>query len=86
MILSTIALQILLKGANGDELKKVKHVVQYGVFAAYHLALETSFLADEGASLPSITIKPPGVPLPDKPSHVKTPILPNSVSHQQKII
>ncbi|XP_057548776.1 1-phosphatidylinositol-3-phosphate 5-kinase FAB1B-like isoform X2 [Amaranthus tricolor] len=43
---------ILLRGANGDELKKVKHVVQYGVFAAYHLALETSFLADEGASLP----------------------------------
>ncbi|KAK8645012.1 hypothetical protein V6N13_118868 [Hibiscus sabdariffa] len=33
---------ILLKGANGDELKKVKHVVQYGVYAAYHLALETS--------------------------------------------
>ena len=30
----------------------MKHVVQYGVFAAYHLALETSFLADEGASLP----------------------------------
>ena len=26
--------QILLRGANGDELKKVKHVVQYGVFAA----------------------------------------------------
>ncbi|KNA25952.1 hypothetical protein SOVF_001970 [Spinacia oleracea] len=43
---------ILLRGANVDELKKVKHVVQYGVFAAYHLALETSFLADEGASLP----------------------------------
>ncbi|KAK9734382.1 hypothetical protein RND81_04G136200 [Saponaria officinalis] len=43
---------ILLRGANGDELKKVKHVVQYGISAAYHLALETSFLADEGASLP----------------------------------
>uniref|UniRef100_A0A803M9P3 1-phosphatidylinositol-3-phosphate 5-kinase n=1 Tax=Chenopodium quinoa TaxID=63459 RepID=A0A803M9P3_CHEQI len=43
---------ILLRGADRDELKKVKHVVQYGVFAAYHLALETSFLADEGASLP----------------------------------
>ncbi|KAL2555058.1 1-phosphatidylinositol-3-phosphate 5-kinase FAB1B [Forsythia ovata] len=41
---------ILLRGANGDELKKVKHVVQYGVFAAYHLALETSFLADEGTN------------------------------------
>ncbi|XP_026440763.1 1-phosphatidylinositol-3-phosphate 5-kinase FAB1B-like isoform X2 [Papaver somniferum] len=43
---------ILLRGANGDELKKVKHVVQYGISAVYHLALETSFLADEGASFP----------------------------------
>lgn len=43
---------ILLKGASGDELKKVKFVVQYAVFAAYHLALETSFLADERATLP----------------------------------
>lgn len=61
--------QILLKGANGDELKKVKHVVQYGVFAAYHLALETSFLADEGATLPELPLKSPiTVALPDKPS------------------
>ncbi|KAF5732083.1 hypothetical protein HS088_TW18G00772 [Tripterygium wilfordii] len=45
---------IFLRGASSDELKKVKHVVQYGVFAAYHLALETSFLADEGASLPEL--------------------------------
>ncbi|KAG0450341.1 hypothetical protein HPP92_026955 [Vanilla planifolia] len=60
---------ILLKGANGDELKKVKHVIQYGVFAAYHLALETSFLADEGASLPELPLKSPiTVALPDKPS------------------
>ena len=60
--------QILLKGANGDELKKVKHVIQYGVFAAYHLALETSFLADEGASLPELPLKSPiTVALPDKP-------------------
>lgn len=43
---------ILLKGASGDELKRVKFVVQYAVFAAYHLALETSFLADERATLP----------------------------------
>ncbi|GMH17561.1 hypothetical protein Nepgr_019402 [Nepenthes gracilis] len=48
---------ILLRGANGDELKKVKHVVQYAVFAAYHLALETSFLADEGAFLPELPPK-----------------------------
>nr|GFB46655.1 1-phosphatidylinositol-3-phosphate 5-kinase FAB1B-like [Tanacetum cinerariifolium] len=57
---------ILLRDANGDELKKVKHVIQYGVFAAYHLALETSFLADEGASLldlplnSSLTVALPG--------------------------
>lgn len=44
--------QIVLRGAHGDVLKKVKAVVQYAVFAAYHLALETSFLADEGATLP----------------------------------
>ncbi|PKA65141.1 1-phosphatidylinositol-3-phosphate 5-kinase FAB1B [Apostasia shenzhenica] len=54
---------------NGDELKRVKHVIQYGVFAAYHLALETSFLADEGASLPELPLKSPiTVALPDKPS------------------
>ncbi|KAI4329029.1 hypothetical protein L6164_021336 [Bauhinia variegata] len=58
---------ILLKGADKDELKKVKHVVQYGVFAAYHLALETSFLADEGASLPDLPLNSPiTVALPDK--------------------
>lgn len=54
-----------------DELKKVKHVVQYGVFAAYHLALETSFLADEGASLPELPLNAPlTVALPDKSSSV----------------
>ncbi|XP_015882443.3 putative 1-phosphatidylinositol-3-phosphate 5-kinase FAB1C [Ziziphus jujuba] len=46
---------VLLKGASREELKKVKHVVQYAVFAAYHLSLETSFLADEGATLPKMT-------------------------------
>ncbi|KAL2555055.1 1-phosphatidylinositol-3-phosphate 5-kinase FAB1B [Forsythia ovata] len=62
---------ILLRGANGDELKKVKHVVQYGVFAAYHLALETSFLADEGASLPELLLNSPiTVALPDKSSTI----------------
>ncbi|CAI9767100.1 unnamed protein product [Fraxinus pennsylvanica] len=59
---------ILLRGANGNELKKVKHVVQYGVFAAYHLALETSFLADEGASLPELPLNSTiTVAFPDKP-------------------
>ncbi|KAI7728344.1 hypothetical protein M8C21_001822 [Ambrosia artemisiifolia] len=62
---------ILLRGASGDELKKVKHVVQYGVFAAYHLALETSFLADEGASLPELPLNAVlTVALPDKPSNI----------------
>uniref|UniRef100_A0A7N0TLC9 1-phosphatidylinositol-3-phosphate 5-kinase n=2 Tax=Kalanchoe fedtschenkoi TaxID=63787 RepID=A0A7N0TLC9_KALFE len=45
---------VLLKGASREELKKVKHVVQYALFAAYHLSLETSFLADEGASIPKM--------------------------------
>ncbi|XP_039018763.1 1-phosphatidylinositol-3-phosphate 5-kinase FAB1A-like isoform X2 [Hibiscus syriacus] len=62
---------IMLNGASGDELKKVKHVVQYGVFAAYHLALETSFLADEGAALPELPLKSPiNVALPNKPSSI----------------
>lgn len=66
---------ILLKGASGDELKKVKHVIQYGVFAAYHLALETSFLADEGASLPELPLKSPlTVALPDKPLSISRSI------------
>ncbi|KAF8407677.1 hypothetical protein HHK36_006812 [Tetracentron sinense] len=49
---------VLLKGTCREELKKVKHVVQYAVFAAYHLSLETSFLADEGAILPKIPLNP----------------------------
>lgn len=66
----------MLKGANGDELKKVKHVVQYGVFAAYHLALETSFLVDEGATLPELPLKSPIIAaLPDKPSSADRSIL-----------
>lgn len=47
---------VLLKGVCREELKKVKHVIQFAVFAAYHLSLETSFLADEGASLPKMTL------------------------------
>lgn len=31
--------------------------MQYAVFAAYHLSLETSFLADEGATLPKVIVK-----------------------------
>ncbi|ESQ28102.1 hypothetical protein EUTSA_v10018002mg [Eutrema salsugineum] len=52
---------VVLRGSSREELKKVKHVIQYAVFAAYHLSLETSFLADEGASLPKIRLKQPGM-------------------------
>ncbi|CAH9118606.1 unnamed protein product [Cuscuta europaea] len=62
---------VLLRGGKSDELKKAKHVVQYSVFAAYHLALETSFLADEGASLPEFPLGSPiTVALPDKTSTI----------------
>ena len=65
----------MLRGAPGDELKKVKHVVQYGIFAAYHLALETSYLADEGASLPELPLKSPiAVALPDKQLNISRSI------------
>ncbi|XP_008800770.2 putative 1-phosphatidylinositol-3-phosphate 5-kinase FAB1C isoform X2 [Phoenix dactylifera] len=50
---------VLLRGTCLEELKKVKHVVQFASFAAYQLSLETSFLADEGATLPKIPLKPP---------------------------
>ncbi|XP_047330864.1 putative 1-phosphatidylinositol-3-phosphate 5-kinase FAB1C [Impatiens glandulifera] len=56
---------VLLKGSSREELKKIKHVVQYAVFAAYHLSLETSFLADEGASIPRISTKP-SLAIPDR--------------------
>lgn len=48
---------VLLKGKCREELKTIKHVVQYAIFAAYHLSLETSFLADEGATLPKMIVK-----------------------------
>ncbi|XP_006659026.1 putative 1-phosphatidylinositol-3-phosphate 5-kinase FAB1D [Oryza brachyantha] len=38
---------ILLRGANSEELKKIKQVMHYTVFAAYHLILETSFFEDQ---------------------------------------
>ncbi|XP_054781355.1 1-phosphatidylinositol-3-phosphate 5-kinase FAB1B-like isoform X2 [Prosopis cineraria] len=67
---------ILLRGADKDELKKVKHVVQYGVFAAYHLAMETSFLADEGASQTECPLNGPiPVPIPEK-----SPVIERSIS------
>ncbi|XP_031744835.1 1-phosphatidylinositol-3-phosphate 5-kinase FAB1B isoform X1 [Cucumis sativus] len=66
---------ILLRGADMDELKKAKRVIQYGVFAAYHLALETSFLADERASLPELPLNSPiTVAIPVKSSVVERSI------------
>ncbi|CAA6668424.1 unnamed protein product [Spirodela intermedia] len=40
---------ILLKGDQNEKLKRVKRVIQSAVSAAYHLILETSFLADQRA-------------------------------------
>jgi 1-phosphatidylinositol-3-phosphate 5-kinase len=40
-------MQILLRGANTEELKKIKQVMNYTVFAAYRLVLETSFFEDQ---------------------------------------
>lgn len=65
----------MLRGADKEELKKAKRVVQYGVFAAYHLALETSFLADERASLPELPLNSPiTVAIPVKSSVVERSI------------
>ena len=43
--------QVILHGSDEKDLKKLKVVGELAVFAAYHLALETSFLADECANL-----------------------------------
>ncbi|KAJ8570232.1 hypothetical protein K7X08_006809 [Anisodus acutangulus] len=58
---------VLLRGSCREELKKLKKVVQYAVFAAYHLSLETSFLADEGASLPKVSAAP-SIAIPERTS------------------
>ena len=49
-------LQILLKGAHSEELKRVKCVVQCAVIMAYHLILETSFLVDQRAMFSTIPV------------------------------
>ncbi|KAL5231559.1 hypothetical protein ABZP36_030335 [Zizania latifolia] len=49
---------VLLRGSCREELKKIKRVLQLAVFAAYHLSLETSFFADEGATLPKVPSRP----------------------------
>ncbi|PHT68370.1 hypothetical protein T459_27857 [Capsicum annuum] len=45
--------EVLLRVSCREELKKMKRVVQYAVFDAYNLSLETLLLNDEGASLPT---------------------------------
>ncbi|GJN03572.1 hypothetical protein PR202_ga21028 [Eleusine coracana subsp. coracana] len=50
--------KVLLRGSCREELKRIKHAVQLAVFAAYHLSLETSFFADEGATLPKFPSRP----------------------------
>ncbi|XP_022776379.1 putative 1-phosphatidylinositol-3-phosphate 5-kinase FAB1C [Durio zibethinus] len=71
---------VLLRGRSREELKKVKHVVQYAVFAAYHLSLETSFLADEGATLPKMKVKR-SIAVPEKMQADNTDsVIPSSFS------
>nr|CAB3453345.1 unnamed protein product [Digitaria exilis] len=52
--LKRLGCTVLLRGSCREELKKIKRAMQLAVFAAYHLSLETSFLADEGATVPGI--------------------------------
>lgn len=54
---------VLLRGTSYEELRKVKLALQFAVFAAYQLSLETSYLADEGAVLPKIPSDLPVLPL-----------------------
>lgn len=74
--------QILLKGATSEELKKIKNVMQYAVFAAYHLILETSFFADQRVFLTemnavreekSVNVKNEALPLCDNALSSKVP-------------
>ncbi|KAK8483398.1 hypothetical protein V6N11_029092 [Hibiscus sabdariffa] len=71
---------VLLRGRSCERTKKkVKHVVQYAIFAAYHLSLETSFLADEGATLPKMKVKR-SISVPEKMQADDTVSVPNSYS------
>ncbi|OEL23742.1 1-phosphatidylinositol-3-phosphate 5-kinase FAB1A, partial [Dichanthelium oligosanthes] len=47
LVEKVVSRNILLKGATREELKKIKRVLHFTVFAAYHLILETSFFADQ---------------------------------------
>lgn len=72
----------MLRGSTHEELKKVKNVVQYAIFAAYHLSLETSFLADEGATLPKTEAKSPRFTSAKMTSDKATAIL--TTDHRQE--
>ena len=61
-------MQVLLRGNCREELKKIKRAMQLAVFAAYHLSLETSFLADEGATVPR-TLSMSLIDAPDLQTH-----------------
>ena len=47
---------LLMQGADIEELIRVKRVVQFAVYTAYRLRLETAFLADECASAAAVAI------------------------------
>lgn len=49
--------QILLKGTNSEELKKIKLVFQYAVLVSYHLILETAFLLDQKAMFSTLPLE-----------------------------
>ncbi|CAI9778130.1 unnamed protein product [Fraxinus pennsylvanica] len=53
---SRLGCTILLMGANGNELKRIKCVVRCAVIMAYHLMLETSFLLDQRAMFSTIPL------------------------------
>jgi hypothetical protein len=66
---------VVLKGASLEVLKKVKHVMQVGIFVAYHASLEKSFLEDDRTCIPeAITKSPLTVPLPNIPLSTNTSI------------
>ena len=46
---SFLGCTLILRGAGKSELKKIKRIVGFAVFVAYHLRLECSFLRDCGA-------------------------------------
>lgn len=77
---------VVLKGSCREELQKIKHVIPYAVFAAYHLSLETSFLADEGAHLPKMTLRQSESVSDSLANAMSTPHIPDAVSLAQELV